>query len=78
MHRKIIFMHTEIFSNTTIGLDYLRTKQFYPVDLLLDYLSGLLKMKEDPEVNELWKLKYTHEIEAVKEILRLQTTQNKI
>jgi hypothetical protein len=67
-------MHTEIFNNTTIGLDYLKTNQFYPTDLLLDYLSGLLKMKADTEVNELWRLKYTHEIEAVKEILRLQTT----
>jgi hypothetical protein len=66
-------MHTEIFNNTTIGLDYLKTKQHYPIDLLLDYLSGLLKMKADCELNELWRLKYSHEIEAVKEILRLQT-----
>ena len=78
LHRKIIFMHTEIFNNTTIGLDYLKTKQFYPIDLLLDYLSGLLKMREDKEVNEFWKLKYTHEIDAVKEILKLQTTQSTV
>lgn len=66
-------MHDENFHRTTIGSDYLRHGARYPIDSLLDYLSGLKKMKLEVENNEIWKAKYTHEINAVKEILRLQT-----
>lgn len=66
-------MHTELFNKTTIGADYLKTGQLYPVDLLLDYLSGLIKMKQENEHNEVWKIKYENEISAVKVILQTQT-----
>lgn len=66
-------MHTELFNKTTIGADYLKTGQFYPVDLLLDYLFGLMKMKQENEDNEVWKIKYENEICAVKLILKTQT-----
>jgi hypothetical protein len=66
-------MHVEHFNKTTIGADYLRTGQVYPIDALLDYLSVLKKMKAENEQNEVWKDKYMHEIDAVKEILRRQT-----
>jgi hypothetical protein len=67
-------MHEDYFHHTTIGSDYLRNGSRYPIDSLLDYLSGLKKMKLEVEHNELWNTKYTHEINAVKEILRRQTS----
>ena len=66
-------MYPEHFHKTTIGSDFIKTGQSYSVDLLLDYLSGLKKMKEDTLQNELWVSKYNNEINAVKEILKLQT-----
>jgi hypothetical protein len=48
-------MHVEHFNKTTIGADYLRTGQVYPIDALLDYLSGLKKMKAENEQNEVWE-----------------------
>lgn len=67
-------MPAEYFDHTTIGSDFLKSDGFYPIDLLLDYLSGLTRMRLEVEHNEAWKIKYTHEINAVKEILRRQTT----
>ncbi|MEJ7766382.1 MAG: hypothetical protein WKF89_01125 [Chitinophagaceae bacterium] len=66
-------MQTELFNKTTIGADYVKNGQYYPVDLLLDYLYGLLRMKDEHEVNAIWKIKYENEISAVKEILVNQT-----
>ncbi len=66
-------MNAEYFKNTTIGADYLKTGQVYPIDSLLDYLFGLKKMQKDAEGNDDWKIKYDREINAVKEILRIQT-----
>lgn len=66
-------MYSENFRNTTIGADYLKTGNSYPIDLLLDYLSGLKKLKEQTKNNEVWDAKYVNEITAVKEILRIQT-----
>lgn len=66
-------MYSENFRNTTIGADYLKTGHSYPIDLLLDYLSGLKKLKEQTIHNEVWKVKYVNEITAVKEILKIQT-----
>lgn len=67
-------MQEDYFHRTTIGSDYLRNGSHYPVDSLLDYLSGLKKMKLEAEHNEHWKTRYTHEMNAVKEILRRQTS----
>lgn len=66
-------MYTENFRNTTIGADYLKTGNTYPIDLLLDYLSGLKRLKDQTTNNEMWKVKYINEIIAVKEILTIQT-----
>lgn len=63
----------EDYRHTTIGADYLKTGTYYPPDLLLDYLGGLMKMREECKDNEVWQKKYNNEIEAVKEILKLQT-----
>lgn len=70
-------MYPEHFYNTTIGADYLKTGQSYSIDLLLDYLSGLKKMKEEIEHNELWKIKCLNEMNAVREILKMQTAYMK-
>ena len=67
-------MHEEYFHRTTIGSDFLRNGAHYPIDSLLDYLSGLKRMRQEVEHNEIWDVKYTQEINAVKEILRRQTS----
>jgi hypothetical protein len=64
-------MHAEYFHKTTIGADYLKTGKSYSIDTLLDYLSGLKKMQTEASENEAWK--YNYEIDAVKEILKIQT-----
>lgn len=56
------------FSQTTIGNDYWKTGQTYPVDDLLEYLFGLMAMRKEGDTDKL-----TNEIEAVKEILTIQT-----
>lgn len=66
-------MSKEEFARSTIGEDYLRTGQEYPTDALLDYLSGLIKMRMENGQNIQWVDKYTTEIEAVKAILTKQT-----
>ena len=66
-------MHAENFDKTTIGADFLKNPQQYPVDTLLDYLSGLMKLKAGNEHNEIWTAKYNNEINAVIYILKKQT-----
>lgn len=61
------------FAKTTIGEDCLRKGQDYPIDALLDYLSGLKRHRNDREDDPIWTLKYDNEIEAVKEVLKKQT-----
>ena len=66
-------MYSENFQFTTIGADYLKNGQSYSIDLLLDYLSGLKKLKEQTINNDVWEVRYINEITAVKEILKIQT-----
>jgi hypothetical protein len=66
-------MLNEHLTKTVIGTDYLRNNTAYPIDTLLDYLSGLLKMKLENDDNEVWSDKYLNEINAVKYILTQQT-----
>lgn len=66
-------MYAEQFHKTTIGADYIKTGQSYPINSLLDYLSGLKRMKAEIEHNEIWKIRYANEISAVIEILKRQT-----
>ena len=66
-------MYSESFQHTTIGADYLKTGHAYPIDLLLDYLNGLTKLKDQTAHNESGKVRYVNEIIAVKEILKIQT-----
>ncbi|MEJ7738777.1 MAG: hypothetical protein WKF97_15235 [Chitinophagaceae bacterium] len=66
-------MYAEQFQKTTIGADYLKTGQLYSIDTLLDYLSGLKRMKAEIEHNEVWSIRYANEINAVISILKSQT-----
>lgn len=66
-------MSIQDYRDTTIGSDYLDSKKTYDTDILLDYLAGLLKCRNDQPENKIWVFKYDREIEATKEILKLQT-----
>lgn len=65
-------MNPDEFNKTTIGQDIAKHGQPYHNDVLLDYLSGLLKMQKEQIFGSLWYFKYAHEIEAVKEVLKNQ------
>lgn len=63
------------FGKTTIGADHISTGASYPIDVLLDYLSGLIKMSAEC-TNMDHKIEFESELDAVRQVLRNQTKGN--
>lgn len=63
-------MEYERFKNTTVGssyFEYLEKGYFPSIDLYLDYIIGLEKMKTEDSI---WNDKIDAEIEATKRIIK--------
>lgn len=65
-------MTQQEFSRTFIGNDHVNTGQKYPIDTLLDYLSGLKKMSAEC-TNLDHKIEFESELDAVRQVLKNQT-----
>lgn len=66
-------MDRESFNKTTIGADYTNDPQPYSVDMLLEYLHGMIEMRKGEIYGSLDYIKHSQEISATKEILKIQT-----
>ena len=68
-------MHPQEFNRTVIGTDYLRYKadgaKTPSIDCFLDFMIVLKELKQNCEFPPHW---YDKEIEAVIEILKMETT----